>query len=688
MLSGVVGNLHCQSHHLKHPSRITRFMKKSSAVLIILILPLLTTIAFLPVPTTVDAWGHETHYYIVNEAVDNISNASWADAFTFYTEDLLSGAVAPDVLWQDWDNHLYYPDDGTKNAPASAAKWYDFARANFSAANWEDGFFAAGVMAHYYSDPCIPVHTDVLWDGHPAYESDINAYLGSLTTTTPSETIVSNVSQLVVDNATYSNQYYDMIVDAYPTASDEAIATNSTIKTLTENCLSMAIDGLLSLFYNMTIGLDAPDVTITYEHVAMIDFAHANDYAPDQLTAVNQTLAIAGYELIEQYTAINSTNLATVDLLIMTCAEDDYTAGELSAITSWYQSGAKSILMTGRGDFDTYQDNLIMNTVLAAISSNIRINDDNVYMEGTYNPWYNDITTIPDPADTLHMTFDVASVSFFSPNSLYFLADDPILPILYADVSGYQTDQNPPVPTVVYDDVIDGAWGDQIPLAAIEEIGTGRLFVAGTTFFSDFDHGDPVFENINMLENFLEWATGNRGEDNIGGADEVGPRISNIVWDPVSPEDGHGVNVSATVTDPGSVTMVNLKYNNGTHDVTVAMTTTGGDVYTAEIEDVTSGTLDITIEADDSDSNIATRAFYTITWAASTTTTTTTTTTDTTTTDTSTTDTSTADTNTTTSDTGGGGTPIQIDPMLLIGAIGGTLVVIVIIVLIGKKRGA
>ncbi|MHA1136671.1 MAG: zinc dependent phospholipase C family protein [Candidatus Thorarchaeota archaeon] len=653
-------------------------MKKSSAVLIILILPLLTTIAFLPTPTTVDGWGHSTHYFIVNEAVDNIGNTSWADAFTFYTEDLRSGSVAPDVLWQDWINHLYYPSNGNGSAPAAAAKWYDFARANFSTGNWEDGFFAAGVMSHYYADPCIPVHTDEWWPGHAGYETDINNKLGDLTLTSPSEVMVSNVSQMVVDNATYSNQYYDMIYDAYITEDDEHIATNSTIKALTEDCLSMALNGVLSLFYNLTLGLNAPDVAITYEHVAMIDFAHGNDYAPDDLTSVNQTLAIAGYELIEQYTAFNSSNLATVDLLIMTCAEDDYTAGELSAITSWYQSGGKSILITGRGDFDTYQDNLIMNTVLSAISSNIRINDDNVYMEGTYNPWYNDIYTIPDPADTLNMTFDVDSVSFFSPNSLYFLADDPILPIIYADVTAYQTDQNPPVPTVVYDDVIDGEWGDQIPLAAIEEIGTGRLFVAGTTFFSNFDHGDPVFENINMLENFLEWAVGNRSEDNIANVDEMGPRIGNVMWNPSSPDEGVGVNVSATVLDPSGIANVTLKYNNGSHDVMVNMTYDGANVYTVEIEDVTSGTLDILIESTDNAGNTATRAFFTITWTSTSTTTTT---------PTDTTDTSTTDTNTTTTstDTGGGGTPITIDPMLL-GIVGGVVVLLVVIVIVMKKR--
>ena len=597
-------------------------MKKASAILIILVLPLITAVVVLPTPQVADAWGHATHYFIVNKAVENIGNASWADAYEYYTQDLLSGSVAPDTLWQDWDNHLYYPENGTHNAPASAAKWYDFARANFTMENWEDGFFAAGVMSHYYSDPCIPVHTDVWWEGHSAYETDINNNLGSLVLGIPSESIVNNVSQLVVDNATFSHQFYDTVYSAYPNGTSEAIATDAVIKALTEDCLSMAIDGVLSLFYNLTLGLDAPDVSITYEYVAMIDFAHNNDYAPDQLTAINLTLAINGYELIEQSTEITAGSLSTVDLLIMSCAYDAYTASELAAISTWFSSGEKALLLSGRGDFDTYTDNLVMNQVLAEIESNIRINDDNVYMEGTYNPWYNDITSILAPVDTVNLTYNVDSVSFFSPTSVYFLDDGPILPIIYGDASAYQTDQNPPEPSVVYDDVMDGVLGEQIPIAAAEEIGDGRLFVAGTTFFSDFDHGDATFDNIQLLENFLEWATGDRSENVIADVDEVGPRISNISWDPETPADGQIVNVTVTVTDPSGVASVSLKYNNGTHDVILSMTVASGNNYTAQILDVTSGTLAITIQAIDNDANTAVRSSYTISWTSTTTTTT------------------------------------------------------------------
>ena len=67
-----------------------------------------------------------------------------------------------------------------------------------------------------------------------------------------------------------------------------------TIKNLTEDCLNLAIDGLLDLFYTATLGINAPDVTITYHYKAMMDVGHGNDYASADLDTVNTTLAQKG----------------------------------------------------------------------------------------------------------------------------------------------------------------------------------------------------------------------------------------------------------------------------------------------------------------------------------------------------------------------------------------------------------
>ncbi|KXH76746.1 MAG: hypothetical protein AM326_06665 [Candidatus Thorarchaeota archaeon SMTZ-45] len=651
-------------------------MRKASVILIIMLLPLFSATIITPTITQVDAWGHATHFFIVDKAVAGISNASWADAFDYYLPELMSGSIYPDTAWQDWDNHLYYPETGEHNAPTAAERWYNFTRNNFTIGSWEDGFFAAGIMSHYFSDPCIPVHTGDSWPGHSGYESDINQNLDLLTLATPSEDYITNVSQLVIDSATYSHQYYDDVYLQYVDDNSEAIATNATIKTLTEDCLNLAIDGLLDLFFNATQGVNAPDVTITYEYKAMLDVAHGNDYATGYLDTINSTLYIKGFELILQSAAITTESLAGVDLFIATCASTAYTADELTAITNWANSGNKALLLTGRGDHASSSTNTAYpDALLAAISSNIRNNDDNVYMEGTYNAWTNDLTVIPAPEETVNLTAFVSTMTFFSPSSLYFLDDGPVLPIIYADVTGYQTNQEPPSPTVIYDNVMDGQWGNQIPLAAAEEIGSTRLLVTGTTFFSDYDYGKPQFDNIQLLENFLDWSVGNRSEWSILDVDEVGPRIGDISWDPASPDNGEKVNVSATVTDPSGVVRVYLKYNNGTHDVSLTMTSEGGGLYSGEISDVSSGSLSFYVEAVDNSDNVAIRASFTITWTAPTTTTTTPT--DTTTTEAPTTSTTPTE------------TPTAIPPpddMILVLGIGGAIIVLIVIVVIVKMR--
>jgi hypothetical protein len=594
-----------------------------------------------------------------------IHTSSWYEAYEYYAPEVLAGCTTPDQAWQDWDNHLYYPETGEHNAPTAAARWFNFTRDNFTAGNWEAGFFAVGVMTHYFSDPCIPVHTDEYWPGHVGYESDINANLANLDLDTPPEALISNVSQFVIDCATYSHQYYDTVYAAYADEESEALETNAEIKTLTENCLSLAINGCLSLFYTLSQYCDAPEIVITYNYVALFDYAHSNDYidyyGQDMLTSVNMTLARNHFEMHKQISAFDASALTDLDLLVITCALDAYSTAELAAISDWASAGNKTILLTGRGDFEDDTDIARPNQILEAIGSHIRINDDNVYMQGTYNPWYNDLTVIPPANETMDLTLSVTTITMFSPSSLYFTDDDPVLPVIYADTTAYQTNQMAPEPSVIYDDTEDGKNGQQIPLMAVEEIGDLRVIVAGTTFFSNHDYGkSAIFNNILLLENFLDWAVGNRSTHNIPDVDEVGPRIGDVEWDPASPEPGELVNITCTVTDPGGVQNVSLVYNS----VSINMTPIGGDVYEAQIPDITDGSLDIGVLAYDNDENYAIRESFTIVWEDPVTTT------------------STGIPTTTTTTT----PPAPIDPMII--AIGGVaaVIVVLIVVIVIKKR--
>ncbi len=600
-------------------------MRKASIVIVLLLVPFVTTVVVLPMATPVDAWGLVSHIFIDSEAMAHISNQSWAAAFAYYAPEVLGGSTTPDQAWQDWDNHLYYPETGEYNAPGAASNWFDFAKNNFTAAAmeeegetanelWEKGFFAAGVMSHYAADPCIPVHTDDVedavpdlpWPGHAAYESEINAKFDLLTLETPTESIITNVSQLVVDCAVYSHQYFDDIAEAYP-SSDSTALSNPTIRTITENCLSLAIESVLSLFYTLTLGINAPNVTITYDYVALFDYAHSNDYTDGGLTSVNQTLIRDHFEMKTQDSAFTASALADVNLLIVTCGFDSYSADELTAITNWAASGNKSILITGRGDFEEAVDSLKGNQILEAVGSHIRINDDNVYMEGTYAPWYNDLMIIPDSSETLGLTELVPSITMYSPSSLYFTDDGPVLPIIYADPAGYQTDQQAPEIEVIWDDTIDGENGDQIPLMAVEEVGTLRILVAGTTFFSDFDYGKvAIFANVQLFENFLDWVV-DRETGNVPNIDEVGPRIGDVEWTPET------ATFTATVADPGGVDTVFLHVTNETGTYVYEMTSTG-DSYSLNLPDSYGGAASVAVVATDNVGNTCVRSAFDISW--------------------------------------------------------------------------
>jgi hypothetical protein len=421
----------------------------------------------------------------------------------------------------------------------------------------------------------------------------------------------------------------------------------------------MAINGCLSLFHTLSQYCAAPEIVITYDYVALFDYAHSNDYidysGEDLLTSINMTLARNHFKMKKQVSAFDASALTDVDLLVITCALDAYSTAELAAIADWASAGNKTILLTGRGDFSEDQDTARPNQILEAIGSHIRINDDNVYMQGTYNLWYNDLTVIPPENETMNLTLSVTTITMYSPSSLYFTDDDPVLPIIYADTTGYQTDQVAPEPNVIYDDTEDGKNGQQIPLMAVEEIGALRVIVAGTTFFSNYDYGKMAqFNNILLLENFLDWAAGDRSTRNIPDVDEIGPRIGDVEWNPASPESGELVNVTCTVTDPGGVLNVSLVYNS----VSIDMTHIGGDVYKAQILDIADGSLDIGVLAYDNDENSAIRESFTITWEEPTTTTTTTTT----------------------------QAPAPLDPMIIAIAGAAAVIIILLVVIVLKKR--
>ncbi len=467
--------------------------------------------------SSVTAWGVPTHLYIAEEAL-NLINDSWQEAFGYYGPEVIGGSGYPDQVLQDWDNHLYYPISGEHNAPFKIAEMVDEIRTFASNEEWDNVFFFLGVMSHYTSDINIPVHTWDSWDGHSAYETDININLDSLNVTPYVFDTITNVTDFIINCSWHAYGYYWDVYNAYPTGDTSGVVlSNSTITALTEEQLGRAI-GAVYAVWNYTLSTVTPPVITEVPDVAkvLVDRYHGNDYvADDELTSFVDTLDRDVLKVIYNDYEINATALAGVDLLVI-CAPittTGFTANELTSISNWYAAGGH-ILLSSRGDF-TYDVSFEgMNALLTAIGSDIRVNDDNVYTSPAdpeyYRDWYCYTGNYNlDPAVASITASLTRRIRFFSPSSLYEeTGGDNVNWLMYGEDYFYQADESSPGPAVVYDMTDNDVGGNIIPVAGVEVEGSSSIAVFGSTIWSNFDYSLTDKDNTYFAYNTIEFLLG------------------------------------------------------------------------------------------------------------------------------------------------------------------------------------
>ncbi|MHA1779049.1 MAG: zinc dependent phospholipase C family protein, partial [Candidatus Heimdallarchaeaceae archaeon] len=401
-------------------------MKKSHIISLFTALILLITMSYQPPLTNVQAWGIPTHHYTV-EIASKLVPETWQSAFSYYSPEVIAGSGYPDQVLQDWDNHLYYPYSGEHhNAPWKINETVYVIRDFAAQQEWENVFFFLGIISHYTADINIPVHTDEYWDGHPAYETDINNHLDDFNASVYDFGNITDPVQFIIDCATYAHQYYWDIRNAYPTGDEyNIVTTNETIKQITEEQLGRAIGAILAI-WNFTLqGITPPEIS-EVEDVAtvMIDRAHDNDYATDALTSFTSTLDRDVVRIVYNDDEITPLTLAGVDLLVITApfSSTGFTENETTAIANWYAAGGH-LLLSGRGDYNPVNHQAI-NALLSAIGSHLRVNDDNVYTTNAdpdyYKDWYcnTDEYGTDSVADSIRGPLN-RKIQFFSPNSIY-----------------------------------------------------------------------------------------------------------------------------------------------------------------------------------------------------------------------------------------------------------------------------
>jgi hypothetical protein len=578
-------------------------VNKKSFKVILLVSALTCSLLFIaPSIPRAQAWGLATHMWMVDEAIAEMPAGDWKDAFEFFSTAVKSGSTTPDQAWQDWDNHLYYPDEPNRyTAHLAVEEWYGYVRNNFTIGEWTKGMFAAGVLSHYFSDPNIPVHTDDNWSGHGAVETDINQHLGTFSLTIAAPQLVTDPKQYLIDHAIIAHQYYDDCYALYPTGtipSPSPLDDNSTYHDIIEGQLERAVAGFRNLWYTAIQGLEAPNIpsgAVTY--TVLIDAAHDNYYTigtTNELTIFKGWLNAWSVNVIVNEDTLTADDLTDVDLLVITPPIGvNYTAAETGIVADWVVNQSGALLVAAYSEH--YRDpatyptpaeqfqRLTLDWLLANCSSHIQLNDDSVY-EGdpaAYQPWYVDITTMLPGSSTFGITSGVSGFRMYSPSSLVFSDTENITDIVMGDPTCYQpADAVPPAHTI-YDNTNNGVGGDSIPLLATEIVNGSRIMVSGTTFFSDYDYGATEYvDNDVFVKQALEWLLNGSLEE----IDIYGPEITQVTATPATPVGGQPVTISAQVEDDAGVDNVTLYYqvDEGTVE-SITMASQGSGLYEAII---------------------------------------------------------------------------------------------------------
>jgi hypothetical protein len=566
------------------------------------------------IPTT-QAWGLATHMWMVEQAIDAMPAGEWQEAFEFFAAQLKAGSITPDVVWQDWDNHLYYPHTEEHSAHLAVERWFGFMQNNLSVGAWNDAMFAAGVMSHYFTDPNIPVHTDENWAGHSALETDINYHLATFSPTIGDLALVENPSHYLIQHATIAHDYYDECRTRYPTGtipSPSPLDNDPTFHGIIEGQLSNAITGLRNLWYTAIQDLDPPTIpTGTQTWTVLIDEGHDNAYttaAEDQLSSFKSFLTQYSVNIIINDNAITPDDLQAADLLIITAPFQSFTTAEINTITDWIVNEPDGhMLFSGYSDYYSSFVRQEMNWLLGNLTSHIQLNDDQVFASDSFDPgrpWYCDIDNVLPGSATLGITTGVNKIRMFSTSSLWYTDPSAVTNITFGDPTFYQDmPGNPPPPVVIYDTTADTTGGDSIPLMAVDAIGDSRIFVSGTTFFSNFDYGATDMKNDLLVKQAIEWLL----DTQLQAIDVYGPEITAVSTDPTLPSGGSPIAISANVTDPAGVENVTLYYQLDTGpEQALTMNVVQGAVYQAIIPGIeTAQTTNITyyIKAFDTNNN-------------------------------------------------------------------------------------
>ncbi|WP_282937315.1 DUF4350 domain-containing protein [Paenibacillus sp. RC67] len=269
----------------------------------------------------------------------------------------------------------------------------------------------------------------------------------------------------------------------------------------------------------------------------MIDATHKNEnttsdtgtYA-NNLTDFTLNLRKQGYTVVENKAAITDQLLSNVGVLMVTHPSSAYSDNEIAALKRFVDRGG-SLLLTEKSNFGGTPQNL--NSLLSGIGSSILVNNDGVFDETAEgNFWSAPLNS--NFSVRLHLrpvsnglTDFISLLDYYSGPSLAAndgagnkvpLTDSSTVTILArGNESTFQDSPQVKADTVSYNvytangkngpALTNVTGGSAIPLVASEQLGSGRILVAGMNIFNDkqMTQNDGPTNNMPLSINAVNW---------------------------------------------------------------------------------------------------------------------------------------------------------------------------------------
>jgi hypothetical protein len=168
------------------------------------------------------AWHTFTHAYLARIAFDQMPGAFEA-AFEDHLDAVVAGAMAPDLVLMDWDNHewnVHSGEGGQGGAPARVETLFAAILEGLTgeAPDYPKLAKDLGLLAHYLADINQPLHTDNAdLEGlvHAAYEWDVFQRQDQFIFLDHGRSFLLDPNAETIMMAEAANRYYDQIVESY-----------------------------------------------------------------------------------------------------------------------------------------------------------------------------------------------------------------------------------------------------------------------------------------------------------------------------------------------------------------------------------------------------------------------------------------------------------------------------------------